>query len=248
VSLEIALAQATMGRKIFPLAAKRPLVQWTVQATTNESVIRRWWTVWPDAGVAWRHPEGLVIVDSDDETAMIAAGRPAVPAHLPRQQATRGPHYLYQMPGAIEVKQGPIPGGDLKVGGKGYVKIYSADAFATGTLEPLPDWYVQARGSSTRRAAAQRDPYEVEEIGTRTEILEWLGRIAAYVGLAEKEYYGLLLGAAASGRIVDQDETRPWTEADLRVLAHEAAAWTQAERSGPVPVIRRLRRGPWRPS
>ena len=36
-----------------------------------------------------------------------------------------------------EVTQGPIPGGDLKVGGKGYVRLLSEDAFGRcGSLMP----------------------------------------------------------------------------------------------------------------
>jgi hypothetical protein len=132
VSLEIALAQAEMGRRVFPVSGKRPLVRWTAEATTKTRRLISWWHAWPDAGVGWAIPPGLVVVDIDHPELFFASALTLPPA--PGQLTTRGIHLLYSVDPSVEVKQGPIPGGDLKIGGKGYVKIYHADAF-TNFLE-----------------------------------------------------------------------------------------------------------------
>lgn len=127
MSLEIALAQAALGRRIFPVNGKRPLVKWTMEATTKSRRIMSWWQAWPDAGVGWALPKGTAVLDIDDPTIFFASGLLLTPA--PGQITTRGFHLLYRLDETQDVKQGPIPGGDIKVGGKGYVKLYAADAF-----------------------------------------------------------------------------------------------------------------------
>ncbi|HVA86109.1 MAG TPA: bifunctional DNA primase/polymerase [Candidatus Saccharimonadales bacterium] len=135
-SLAIALAHASLGREVFPLKGKVPLVKWTTEATSNPVKVRRLWRTHPDAdAVGWRLPEGVVVVDIDDpETFDFTLELPATPM----QTTTRGYHLLYRIPPGRTVRQGPIPGGDLKVGGKGYVRIYSLDAFTRlGTIATL---------------------------------------------------------------------------------------------------------------
>lgn len=129
MSLEIALAQAALGRKVFPVLGKRPLVRWTIEATTKPSRLRAWWQVWPDADVGWALPEGVCVVDIDDVTTFLAEGH--VLPFAPGQRTSRGLHLLYRC--GDDVRQGPIAGGDVKVGGKGYVKIYDSEAFTRWT-------------------------------------------------------------------------------------------------------------------
>jgi hypothetical protein len=127
--LVIALAQARLGRRVFPLApgGKNPLVKWKEGATDDIGQIKTWWYKWPDAGVAWAIPEGQVVLDIDDPVTAYNARKGFVTARF--QITPHGAHFLYTVDPAHPPKQGPTAGGDLKVGGKGYVRLYSADAF-----------------------------------------------------------------------------------------------------------------------
>lgn len=135
--MAIALAQAALGREVFPLKGKQPLVKWTRYATSDEAEVRRMFRRLAHLadGVGWRLPEGTVVLDIDNPDLYFSLGLPTPPALI--QQTTRGFHLLYALDPDRPVKQGGIPGADLKVGGKGYVKLYSPDAFTrTGGVVP----------------------------------------------------------------------------------------------------------------
>jgi len=95
--LEIALAHARKGRRVFPIRVtgrpdggfdKRPLVKWKAGATTDEATIRRWWRQWPDASVAWALPDRYVVLDVDDPAEFAATYNPLPDG--PRQETIRG--------------------------------------------------------------------------------------------------------------------------------------------------------------
>ena len=62
------LAYAAKGLEIFPVnwRTKHPLVENGMKdATTNPTTITKWWRTWPDASIACRIPEGVVVLDID---------------------------------------------------------------------------------------------------------------------------------------------------------------------------------------
>jgi KaiC/GvpD/RAD55 family RecA-like ATPase len=210
-NLDIALAHAALGRRVFPLApdTKKPLVSWPTQASAKKFNIERWWKRTPDAGVGWTLPEGLVVVDVD-YPAELTVDLPGAP----EQKTTRGYHRLFRTgPDAI-VRQGPIPGGDLKVGGKGYVKLYSADAFA-GEPPDLPDMVAALRQGHLRARSAPP-----QELTTRNDLLGYAGRLRSD-GAPPDEILAAMLAAQASGRLFDSDPDLPWTEDDLKSIADD---------------------------
>lgn len=141
-SLELALAQVALAdsdtwfppRRVFPLRGKTPLVKWTRQATSDPRRVEALWRARSEAdGVGWVVPDGFVIVDIDDPEAFLDLGLELPQG--PMQTTTRGVHIAFAVDPQRTVRQGPIPGADLKLGGRGYVKIYSADAFTrVGTI------------------------------------------------------------------------------------------------------------------
>lgn len=66
--LEHALAYAADGLAVFPLVprTKRPATaHGKDDATTDPATIRAWWTATPDANIAARPPEGVIVLDVD---------------------------------------------------------------------------------------------------------------------------------------------------------------------------------------
>ena len=103
--LEAALSYAKRGWPIFPckVNAKRPLTPKGVHnATIDESRIRQWWAMWPQAniGLACGTASGLVVIDVDGEDGRQSLQK-LVDTHgpLPRTLASstgRGVHYIFR--------------------------------------------------------------------------------------------------------------------------------------------------------
>lgn len=96
------------------------------------------------------------------------------------------------------------------------------------SLIDLPVEIIELRQQKRGPARSNGANHALGAFGSREEILEWLGHLAR-VGMTKEEYFATLLAARDSGRIIDLDESRPWTDEDLQVLANEAAKWEQAE-------------------
>lgn len=69
-----ALALAARGWAVFPIKAddpaKKPLVKWRDQSTTNPKTIEQWWTRWPKANIGIdTGKSGLLVVDADSATS-----------------------------------------------------------------------------------------------------------------------------------------------------------------------------------
>jgi Bifunctional DNA primase/polymerase, N-terminal len=133
--LEVALAQAALGRRVFPAGDdRRPFVRWKLEATTDEAKVREWWARWPAAEVAWALPPGVLVVDVSDPAVFLASGLPIPTA--PGQETRRGFSLLYSYtPGPIVRRA--VPGADLVVGGELFVIVSSSDSF-TRLMTILP--------------------------------------------------------------------------------------------------------------
>lgn len=130
--LDAALAYATLGLPVFPLAAvdrstgqclcrdgaaceqvgKHPLVRWADRATTDPVQIRRWWEAWqPAANVAipTGQRSGLLVVDVDRQHDGLAtrqaleAGGHRFPPTLAARSRNGGWHFYYQAPVGLRV-------------------------------------------------------------------------------------------------------------------------------------------------
>jgi hypothetical protein len=230
--MDIALAHASLGREVFPFKlarargsdkwTKTPLVRWTQVATTDEDQIRKWSATWPRAAWGWKLPLGSVVVDIDDADAFSRTGL-TLPATACQTTVSGGSHHLYTGVGVRQTVKA-VPGIDTRVGGKGWVGLYSPDAF-TGEVALAPDWLLEV-GDSVATAVASADV-----ITTRHEITRLMGGWRR-LGMGEKGILAELRDRLESGQISSSDPSRPWLDADLIVLAKEAAKWTPAP---PVP-------------
>lgn len=133
--VEIALEYAAHGWPVFPCAAatKAPLVaRGLYAATTNESIIREWWSRNPDAmiGVPTGEMSGIWVLDIDkghgvDGEAAIAnleAEHGALPETIVSNTPSGGRHLMFRMPEGVEIKNRGrfVPGADTR-GNGGYI-------------------------------------------------------------------------------------------------------------------------------
>jgi hypothetical protein len=234
-NLEIALAAARRGRRVFPFELgepdgggrrpKIPKIKWKDGATTDEAQIRRWWKTWPDAYPGWRLSDNIVVIDVDDPAKFEAAGL-ELDLKTASQVTPRGGYHLAYRGDGRPIRQtvAEVPGADTRVSDLGWVGLYDLDSFMGRPIKPAPEFLYGPREPQGDQEGGER-----EELGTREEILRWLGGIQRAQGHTKDELYGLLLGARESGHIVALDEARPWEDSDLRAIAKEASKWSQVD-------------------
>lgn len=199
---------------------------WKTVSTADREQVASWWQTWPDAEIGVPMPEGTVAIDIDNLKAVqLAEQRGELQFRPTPGQQTRsgGFHFFYRTDGRPVpqvVKRGGVEL-DTRVGGKGYVICYDEAAFHTEEWADAPEWVY---------ATAEEEHAEPREggapMGTRNDILSWLGTFAARgIALSERQYLTLLREKAREGEIIALDPDRPWTDKDFAVLASEAAKW-----------------------
>src|SRR5574337_468722 len=100
--LEVALAHARRGFKVFPIHAGQktpPLIKdWELLATSDEDQVRAWWTKWPLANVGI-HCDGFLVLDVDahkDGFESLAEFEKEVPLEATLEVATpRGGRHIF---------------------------------------------------------------------------------------------------------------------------------------------------------
>lgn len=159
------------GWPVFPVGAdKRPLTKHGFKAASRDPrLITEWWTRYPDAGIGFAIPEGLLVFDIDPRNGGVR-GR-----ELPRtkEAGTRsgGQHLYYRVPPDLPFKGQYSPGVDLKSGGKGYVILPPTPGYSwvtEWTARKLPDDVLEhcvrqsgfARPASPPQARVNRLPWE----------------------------------------------------------------------------------------
>jgi Bifunctional DNA primase/polymerase, N-terminal len=235
--LDIALAHAARGHEVFPFRirlvkgkyTKTPLVKWTQVATTDEAQIRLWAAKWPRAKFGWRLPVGTLVADVDDQEAFNATEAILAPT-AGQTTPSGGYHRLYS---GLDARQTVkvIDGLDTRVGGKGWVGLYSVDSFS-GEVAEAPAWLLDIGGDSLADRSASEDV-----VTTRHGITRLMGGWRR-MGMGEKGILAELRDRFESGLIASSDSARPWVDADFIVLASEAAKWAPAEELPPVLEVR----------
>jgi putative DNA primase/helicase len=122
----VAVSYIRAGYHVFPLDSRRavhkpedrlprakckksPLVKWSVNATTDEGQIRKWWTKWPNALVAIPCKQNnLFLIDADRHTneqngieefdILCAEHDNPLPLHPVVETEYEGQHHLFTMP------------------------------------------------------------------------------------------------------------------------------------------------------
>lgn len=157
---EWAIFYASKGWRVFPCGQdKKPLVQGgCLSATADYEIVRRWWTVFPDANIGIATGDGLAVVDIDQ--AETPEGVEIIPTATVK--TSRGHHYYYSA--HQEVKGGAnihMPHVDLRGEGgyviappsvheSGHVYTWEGDIPDLTELPVAPDW-VLSRTHGGRR-------------------------------------------------------------------------------------------------
>ena len=218
---DLALHHAALGRRVFPFRVERtpsggrrkvPLVRWTVEATSDPGAVRALWRSVHDRP-GWTLPEGVVVVDIDDPALFAAAGLSVTPTASQSTLRGGGSHHLYSLTRDVPQVADRSRGFDTRIGGRGWVGLYSAESFA-GNVAPAPDWLYDLADS---RSAS---PVTEEPVSSRTEILSLAGRMR-WAGLSGDEIESVLLGRLEDGRIYDADPADPWEPEHLARIARD---------------------------
>ena len=72
----------------------------------------------------------------------------------------------------------------------------------------------------------------------RTDITRWVGTLRGVANNTDDEILQLLLGRLKAGQIIDGDETRPWTPADMEQIVRGTKDWQGPEREREFSVRR----------
>jgi hypothetical protein len=188
------------------------------------------WRSAPAGDWTWREddlmgvpmPADTIAIDVDDRAAFEASGLTLPPTEaIQGSRREGGGHAFYRTDGrpAPQVTD-KARGYDTRVAGLGYVIAWQPERWIPAAdWAPAPEWVYEApeRPKATGSVA--------DTMGTRDDILRWLGTMAAHVRITESEYLALLKAARDGGRVVALDPARPWTDGILAKLASEAAEW-----------------------
>ena len=222
-----ALAYAARGWRVLPLHTPQPgggcscrdracpspgkhprTMHGLRDATTDEETIRRWWRMWPDAGVAIATGGGLAVLDVDPRNG----GDVALAALEEQYGEIRtliartgggGLHLYLAAPSDLRTRPGFRPGLDLKAAG-GYV-VAPPSLHASGRRyewlpdypeepQPIPGWLlalVQERAHANGNGAAPPADNIIPE-GRRNDTLTSLAGTMRRRGMEEPEILAAL--------------------------------------------------------
>lgn len=234
--LDHALAYAAKGYFIFPCECrgKKPLTSnGHKDATTDERIIRQWWTKWPDANIGLAlEPSGLLAIDMDRHEGKpdgVKAynklrGENKFPDKTPVSiSGGNGYHIIVKRP-AGKLKAKVVPGIDVK--SNGYIilppsihpsgKLYKwQDGLSLLDVQPVdpPEWLLhlilkEEKSSQTKPEAILPNNYPAssgEVVIQRCAFMRHVAEDAA--SLAEVDWYqgiGVLAYAIEGSEIVHQ--------------------------------------------
>jgi hypothetical protein len=173
---------AASGWPVFPAHGKVPLTDHGHKdGTTDLEQIARWWRRWPNANVAARVPDSLVVVDVDPRAsghltlAELEAEHGCLPPTLSVKTGGHelGRHlYFLRPPGALCNGAGKLGSGlDIKLAGKGYTVLPPSVHPETGRLYEwldltpparMPAWLVELLRPPPPRPSPPRSAVHLE--------------------------------------------------------------------------------------
>ncbi len=226
-----ALALAAAGFAVHPVrlgpgGSKTPyLAHGHLDASTDPTALGTWWRRWPDAVPGVALPDRTVVVDLDTyKPEYDPAHGLTLPATAMQETGRSGWQLLYRTDGRpVRQATNVRPAIDTRVAGKGWIVAWEPRTLIdnpVATWAEAPAWLYDAK---------PREAGEPETMGTRAEILAWLGKVAYAVAVPASAYRAMLTAARDEGSIVALDPARPWTDNDLATLAAEAAKWDTPE-------------------
>jgi hypothetical protein len=223
--LDDALELAALGWQVLPLNGKIPRTgHGCDDATTDTTVISRWWSRWPQANIGARVPDALLVLDVDPRNggtegwSSLTAGR-AVPDTLTvfSGRGDGGRHYYFLRP-AGPITAARVPKG-IDVKRSGYMVMPPSLHPVTGRPYvwhdvdpvPLPAWLreVLRPAPPKTRTVFSGTPTEGrglvefvarQENGNRNNALFWAARRAVESGVLDTIEPDLIAAALATGQ------------------------------------------------
>ena len=165
--LQLALAHAALGRRIFPVVDKRPVVKWSHSATSDPQELEDWWGAWPDADPAWALPADVLVLDVDlknggpDTLFALELEHGELPETAQQQTRGGGSHYVYRTGAPVPNSAGRVGRGlDIRSTG-GYIVLYAG---LGEVLADAPGWLVDLAGTKLA-ASAEAPAVELDLVG-----------------------------------------------------------------------------------
>lgn len=208
--------------RVFPVGDdKRPLVKWKESASRDPRMIREWWRRYPEAGIGFAIPEGVLVVDVDPRNGgVLPDGLPATRTSRTRSDGT---HAYFVVPAALTFVGHLAPGVDLKAGGKGYVILPPTPGYTwarTGAMASLPDDVlvtITRDAPSFAQCEVESPPrYVPWESGTAYGLKALENQAARVVAALNGERNNVLFAAAAgiaalvAGGELSQEHAEKW--------------------------------------
>jgi putative DNA primase/helicase len=120
---EAAIEYTRAGRAVFPVNGKAPYTaRGFKDATKDEDQIRRWWSTWPDAGIATPIRAGEFVLDIDDLASVDELPR-ELPTSAEAKTGSGGRHVWFGTSERVTNSPGNLPGGIHVRGQGGYVVL-----------------------------------------------------------------------------------------------------------------------------
>lgn len=225
-NLEWALACAARGWLVFPSKAKKPLVKWGTESTTDADRIRYWWgdLYWdmaPDVCIKTGAESGLVVIDWDSYKQEDTDACPLdVPPTYTSRTSKGGYHFYFAHPGfPVSNSAGALaPYVDVR-GDGGMVVAYPT--YVDAPLAALPEGWGARRNTVTTQVAPVSEPYTGEGDGMTLAVSLLEGYASDILGAAEGTLNTTLWKRAADAyKMVAAGEL---AEEPMRLLLHTAA-------------------------
>jgi hypothetical protein len=230
--LDAALEHADAGRRIFPVTLdKRPRVAGGFKsATTNRQQIERWWTSWPDAGIATPTGRGWFVLDVDDDEALKALEAKHGPLPPTVEVVTPRPGRHIYLRGNSTNRSGSLPAGIDVRGTGGYVLLppsphtnghyewrEAADEIA---IAHAPGWLLKLLQPPKRRTGSSPPVATDIPRGRRNTTLASLAGTMRRRGMSERAIESALL-------VTNRDQCKPpLADNDVRKIAHSIARYS----------------------
>ena len=242
--------RCTCGRSDCHSVAKHPRTEHGLRdATTDQSIMRSWWSRCPNAnvGILTGQRSGFVVLDVDPQhggskTLSDLEGRfGRLPKTLVSRTGNGGRHILFQHPGYyVKTKQGALGAGlDIK-GDGGYIvappslhrsgqhyRWEGSGPLSAFQIAPLPAWIVkrlekaEGKQPGKARTSAQRIPE-----GQRNTALTSLGGAMRRQGMCQEAIESALL---AENR---RRCTPPLSDTEVKRIAASVARYPEASKPG----------------
>lgn len=192
---------------------KHPRISdWSVQATTDETTIRRWWRNWPSAnvGIVTGAESGIIVLDvdqrhgGDDTLDQWESKYGKLPRTLQVVTGSKSPHYYFRHPGGkVGNVVGLGPGIDLR--GDGGLIIAPPSAHVSGNtyewdgldgfdaaIAEAPEWLLRMIGESRNNGKPAREIPEVIPDGEKHSTCVSLAGMMRAKGCGAAEIFATL--------------------------------------------------------